>query len=166
MTFAIIDSLITDGWAKGVHFAPDGRVWVFPTEEVVFTEISVASPTPRDAGALIDMFLWLSRELGSEHSPTLVHDWRSIRSIPRPTREIFQLRRRELRMRPKRIIVAADMNPVTRMVMRTVALGAQLVSSAAPIDLVKDPRLTLAELGVKSPDPGLHARLRESWDAL
>lgn len=157
--------MITEGWTEGVRFAPQGNVWVFPSQEVVFTEVTVASPTPSDAGALIDMFLWLNGELHAEHAPTLIHDWRSIRSIPKETRQTFQLRRRELRMRPARIIVAADMNPLTRMVIRTVSLGAQLVSGVTPIDLVKDPRLSLAELGVKSPDPELHARLRDSFDA-
>jgi hypothetical protein len=155
--------LITDTWTEGIRFAAGGCVWVFPKEEVVFTEITVTAPTPSDAGALIDMFLWLGHELGTDHEPTIVHDWRSIRSIPKETRQTFQLRRREIRMRPKRLVVAADLNPLTRMVMRTVALGAQLVSGAAPIELVKDPRLSLAELGVKSPDPALHARLRSSF---
>jgi hypothetical protein len=44
-----------------------------------------------------------------------------------------------------------------------VSLGAQLVSGVTRIDFVKDPRLSLAELGVKSPDPELHARLRDSF---
>jgi hypothetical protein len=154
-----------EGWTQGVPFAPEGQVWVFPKQGVVYTEVTTESPTPSDANALIDMFQWLKTELDPSAPPVIVHDWRSMRAISRETRQVFLTRRREIREQPARIVVAVDVNPLIRMVIRTAALGAQLVSGTAPIDLVKNPALTLAEFGVKSPDRELHARLRASFEA-
>lgn len=156
--------MISDDWTDGVRFAPAGQVWVFPKQEVLFTEVTTESPTPADAHALVDVFLWLKVELGDTPPPVIVHDWRAMRTIARETRQVFLTRRREIRGQPARIVVAVDVNPLIRMVIRTAALGAQLVSGTAPVDLVKNPLLSLAEYGVKSPDPELHARLRAAFE--
>jgi hypothetical protein len=155
--------VVAADWTEGVVFAPSAQVWVFPDQGVVFTSLQIESPTPAHANAFIDMFHWLKSELGALPSPVIVHDWRAMRTIPRETREVFLARRREIQDAPTRVVVAVDLNPFVRMMIRTVSLGAQLVSRTVPIDFVRHPLLTLVELGVKTPDVALHARLRQSF---
>ncbi len=156
--------MIADTWCPGIEFTPGGRIWVFPEQQVLLTEARMERPTPSDANALIDVFLWLRRTLDESAQPVVIHDWRAMRSIPRETRQVFLARRGDVRGQPERIIVATDVNPLVRMVIRTAALAAQLVSGTAPIELVKDLHVTLAEHGVRTPDPAVHERLR-SWFA-
>jgi hypothetical protein len=53
--------------------------------------------------------------------------------------------------------------PVLRMAIRTVALAAQLVTHAVPLDLVDDPTEALVAADATQPDPLVHLRLREAW---
>lgn len=150
-------------WPDGVPFTPGVQVWVFPEHAVVFTHSTLEVPTLRDAHALVDMFLWLRRERPEIRDPVVVHDWRSVREFPRPVRQVFAVRRREIAEQPRRLIIAADVNPVLRMAIRTLALAAQVMSVGGPMEFVANPYAALAELGPSTPDAALHARLRASW---
>jgi hypothetical protein len=93
----------------------------------------------------------------------VVHDWRSFRRVPREATRVFLERRKEIATIPSKLVVAVDVNPVLRMVLRTVALGAQLLTRAVPMELVDDPEGALMAAGVTVPDPVVHLRLREAW---
>ena len=156
----------TSAWCQGIPIAVDARLWVFPAEQVVFTRVSASSPTERDAHCLIDAFLWLAGILPGSQSPTVIHDWRAIRSIPRAVRGVFLARRRELSIKPRKLLIAVTADPLVRMVLQTVALGAQLVTDASPIEFIGDPQVVLHQvLGASAPDTSLHARLSASWRA-
>lgn len=66
-------------------------------------------------------------------------------------------------MHPRRLLIAANVNPLLRMAIRTLTLAAHVLSVGGPMEFVHDPYAALTELGVTTPDPALHARLRGSW---
>lgn len=154
-------------WSEGVAFSVGGRGWVFPDAGVIFTRSQPTEPSIDDANGLIDFFLWLEKVdvLPSGRSPTIIHDWVSYDRIPQEVRALFSRRRKEIAAVPDRLIVALAINPVLRMALRTVALGTQLLTRAAPLEIVDDARPVLAKRGIESPDPLLHLRLREAWRA-
>ena len=144
------------------------RAWLFPEARVIFTRTFADDASEEDANGLIDFFSWLEKfegpgALPRNQPPIVVHDWRSFRSVPLVARRVFVKRRKEISTTPERIVVAVDVNPVLRMALRTVALAAQLVTRAVPLELVDDPTVALAKAGVDAPDPLLHLRLREAW---
>jgi hypothetical protein len=150
-------------WTEPIPLTDVGGVWVFPDQGVLYTETTIASPTAEDANALVDFFLWLDQQLASPRRLTVVHDWRSFVAIPREVRRTFIDRRKELVRRPARVVIAVTMNPMIRMAIQTVSLGAQFLVRAPPLDLVHDVAPVLRDLGVRDPDPSLHARLRLAW---
>lgn len=150
-------------WPEGIVFATGAETWVFREQQIIFTEVTATAATPRDVHAMLDMFLWLSDELSDTHEPIVVHDWRMLRSVPRSARQVFMSRRHELRGRPRKLLIAADINPILRMAIRTATLAAQMMSIGVPLDFIEDPFFELGRLGVSAPDPVLHARLRASW---
>jgi len=152
----------TVAWPDGIPFSPNGRAWLFPERAVLVTRTAGPAVSADDANALIDLFLWLSaRE--QARAPTIVHDWRTLKSLSREARAVFMARRAELTTRPSKLYVAVQLNPVYRMALQTAMLGAQMLTQAVPTELVSEPFAVLARLGVGSPDPALHLRLREDW---
>jgi len=149
-------------WSDGIPFSPNGQAWLFPERAVVVTRTSGPSVNADDANALIDLFLWLSAREPTA-APTLVHDWRSLTSLSREARGVFMARRAEVKTRPSKLYIAVELNPVYRMALQTAMLGAQMLTQAVPAELVTEPFAVLARLGVRSPDPALHRRLREDW---
>lgn len=152
----------TEGWIRGIPLTPRTRAWVFPDQRTLVTETSASVPTPTDVHGLIDLLRWLEGKMPTE-GVVLVHDWRALREVPRAVRTQFVLRRREVAARPERIVLALDVSPLARMAVRAAALSAQIVAGTAPIDLVDDPSPALRSRGATSPDPTLHARLRQEW---
>ena len=157
-----------DLWAEGIALSKDARGSVFPAERVIFTQSYGSEPTMGDANGLVDFFLWLERLDGPDAMPktpppTVVHDWRSFKSVSMNVRQAFVARRKEIKTMPGKLVVAVAVNPVLRMAMRTVALASQLVTHAVPLDLVDDPTETLVGAGATQPDPVVHLRLREAW---
>lgn len=154
-------ALGTAAWTDPIVLGATGGAWVFPEERVIYTQSRCAMVSAADVDTLVDFFLWLGDHFPTDDAPVIVHDWRSIRSVPREARARFVERRRELKTRPKRVVIASEMNPVLRMALRTVSLAAQLVAQTVELDLVDDPEREIAELPL--PDPGLHARLRLAY---
>jgi hypothetical protein len=155
-------------WSEGIAFARTSQGWVFPEPNVIVTRATGEAATLEDVNGLIDWFIWLARTRGGGilkklEPPIVIHDWRSFQSVPQEVRSAFVERRKEITMHPKRLVVALAINPVLRMALRTVALGAQLMTHAAKLSIVDDPEPELAKAGVTSPDPLLHLRLREAW---
>jgi len=155
-------------WAEGIALSAQARGWVFPEQRVIFTQSYGSEPTKDDVNGLVDFFLWLEHLEGADAMPktpppTVVHDWRSFKSISMDVRQAFVTRRKEITTLPGKLVVAVAVNPVLRMAMRTVALASQLVTHAVPLDLVDDPTEALVTAGATLPDPVMHLRLREAW---
>jgi hypothetical protein len=155
-------------WAEGIALSPSARAWVFPEQRVIFTQSYGDAPTLDDANGLVDFFLWLERLEGPDAmpktpAPSVIHDWRSFKSVSMNVRQRFVTRRKEIGTLPGKLVVAVAVNPVLRMAMRTVALAGQLVTHAVPLDLVDDPKDALVAAGATDPDPLVHLRLREAW---
>jgi hypothetical protein len=142
-----------------------GGAWVFPEQGVLYTESTATIPTVEHARTLFDFFDWMIHHQPAEKPTTVIHDWRSMRSIPSDVRQTFIARRKRFAavMRPARVVIAVKLNPVIRMGIQTVSLAAQMFTDAVPIDVVAECGPTLREYGVSEPDPSLHARLRLAW---
>ncbi len=155
-----------DAWPEGIALSANARAWLFPDARVVLTRSFADTATIDDANALVDFFVWLEKmddALPRTPPPIVIHDWRSFRRVPREATRVFLARRKEIATIPAKLVVAVDVNPVLRMVLRTVALGAQLVTRTVPMEFVDDPEGALMAAGVTAPDPVLHLRLREAW---
>ncbi len=157
-----------DAWPEGIALSASSRAWIFPDARVVFTKSFAEAATIEDANALVDFFVWLENMDGPDAlpltpPPIVIHDWRSFRTVPREATRIFIARRREIATIPEKLVVALDVNPVLRMVLRTVSLGAQLLTRAVPMELVDDPQGALKAAGVTAPDRVVQLRLREAW---
>lgn len=157
-----------DLWAEGIALSANARAWLFPPQRVIFTQSYGSEPTLDDVNGLVDFFLWLERMEGPDAlpktpAPTVIHDWRSFKSVSMDVRHAFGARRKEISALPAKLVVAVAVNPMLRMAIRTVALAAQLVTHAVPLDLVDDPTEALVAAGATQPDPLVHLRLRETW---
>jgi hypothetical protein len=162
----MLRSMGVEGWTEGIEVTRSISAWVFPEASVIFTKSHGRRASTDDANALIDLFLWLQRELPpAARPPAIVHDWRSMTELPIAVRRVFVARRREIEIAPRRIVVAIGINPVLRMIVQAVTLSAQLLTRAAPFELVDRPAAALVELGVGLPDVALHERLRFAWRA-
>jgi len=159
-------------WPAGIVLSAGTSVWLFPAQNVVFTQTSAAEVALADVHALIDFFLWLASTQGTTRSapvpapipaPTVVHDWRSLRGLSRECRSAFMARRAEIKERPGRVYVAVRLNPVYRMALQTAMLGVQMLTQAQPTQVVDDPFAVLARFGVGAPDAALHRRLQASF---
>lgn len=153
----------TSAWPEPLPIGNVGGAWVFPEQGVIYTESRARAPSAEDVDALFDFFDWLVPHVPTAHSPTLIHDWRTLRRVPREARTAFVWRRRKVAQEPARVIVALDVNPILRMTIQTVSMGAQLLVRAAPLDVVTDPTPSMRERGATDPDPNLQARLRLAW---
>jgi hypothetical protein len=159
---------MNDLWAEGIALSKDARAWVFPEQRVIFTQSYADAPTLADVRGLVDFFLWLENMHGPDAlpktpPPTVIHDWRSFKSVSMNVRQEFVARRKEIATLPSRLVVAVAVNPVLRMAMRTVALAGQLVTHTVPLDLVDDPTEALVAAGATQPDALVHLRMREAW---
>jgi hypothetical protein len=152
-----------EAWTEPIPLSDVGGAWLFPDRGVVYTETRKVVPVVDDVHVLVDFFLWAASQVPIQGRPTIVHDWRSFQSIPRDVRRAFVQRRRDLSEQPERVIIAVTLNPLVRVALQTVALGAQLLAQAVRLDLVDDPGPALRALSVGAPDPALHARLRLAW---
>jgi hypothetical protein len=153
----------TDAWPEPFPIGGIGGAWIFPGASIIYTESRGSSPTERDVHALFDFFEWLAEHVPEARAPTIVHDWRSIKRVPREARSAFVWRRRKIERQPERVVVALSVNPVVRMTIQTVSMAAQLLARAVPLDVVGDPMPPLRERGATEPDATLHARLRLAW---
>lgn len=151
-------------WTEPIPLSDVGGAWVFPEQAVLYTESTSVAPTIEHARTLFDFFDWMLTHLPPDRPTTLIHDWRSLRSIPPEVRQAFITRRKRFAiLKPARVVIAVKMNPVIRMGVQTVSLAAQMFMDAVKIDVVDDPAPALREHGVSEPDPSLHARLRLAW---
>jgi hypothetical protein len=149
---------------EAIPLSDVGGAWVFQDQAVLYTESSCELPRVEHAEVLFDFFDWVVEQVPPIRPPTLIHDWRSLRSLPADVRTAFVERRKRLiTVRPERVIVAATLSPIVRMGVQTVALAAEMFGIGVPIDLVDDPGPALRERGALEPDPSLHARLRLAW---
>jgi hypothetical protein len=150
-------------WTEPIPLDNIGGAWVFPEQAVLYTESSCHVPTIEDVDTLFDFFAWTRSHVTTSRPPTLIHDWRSLESIPSEVRRAFIARRKDVRASPERVVIAVHLNPMIRMAIKMVSLAAQMVLRTAKVELVADPAPALRERRAVRPDPSLHARLRSEW---
>ncbi len=156
-------SVRTEAWPEPFPIGRVGGAWLFPDQTTIYTQATAEVANADDVHALFDFFDWIEPHFHVACPPILVHDWRTLRSVPRDARSAFTWRRRKVKHEPSRVVVALTMNPLLRMTIQTAAMGAQIFARSVPLTVVADPVASLRELGVTDPDATLHARLRIAW---
>lgn len=152
------------GWTEPIVLSDVAHAWLFPNDGALYTESLLAVPRVEHVKALFDFFEWVGAYVPTDRPATLVHDWRSFKTIPTEVRRAFAAHRRAMTAaRVRRVVVATSASPVVRMGVQAVSLTVQMLGLGVPLELVADPSSAIEKWIRQSPDPSLHARLRLAW---
>ncbi|MFO0556040.1 MAG: hypothetical protein U0271_47115 [Polyangiaceae bacterium] len=156
------------GWTEPLTISDVAHAWIFPNAAVLYTESLLEVPRLDHVKSLFDFFTWVNEHVPIDEPATLVHDWRSFRSVPLEVRRAFAAQRHAMKAANqspgvRRVVVATSASPVVRLGIQAVSLAAQMIGVGVPVELVSEPEKPLLERVRTPPDPGLHARLRLAW---
>lgn len=145
-----------DRWPDQVVFQ-GGRGWLTPHGPAVITQTLAERVDAATAIRLHDfLFTLVKANIGTRvPGVTLLHDWRSVRSVEPSAVQAWLSRSKKTAhaFMQSSIYIACDANPLFRMVLRPALLSNRALTNVPAPELLEDPRPPLARHGIQPPPP-------------